>query len=329
MTSSNTSIRDEIIQLLRLQERFAIVSHLRPDGDSIGSALALGLALENLGKAPLVVVKDSIPRAYSNLPGIEKVVSLDNLKGDFDAVILLDCTGFDRTGISGLDRYYSINIDHHPGEHGQTDLEWVDASAAAVGELVYDLAKELGQLTPEICENLYVAISTDTGSFQFSNTTERSFSIAAELVSHGASPGKIAEKVYLSQPYARIRLLAKVLETLQIHPSGQIAWISLSQPVLRDTGAQPGDTEGMVNLPLSITGVSLVAFFREEQPSEYRISLRSKDDRDVASVARALGGGGHKNAAGVSLKGSLKGVQSQVIGKLEELLHGELKSTVD
>ena len=312
---------DEIVHFIRRHQRFAITSHARPDGDSIGSELGLALALEQLGKTVDVFNADSHPRAFALLPGVEKIRVTDQLSGDYQALFVLECNDLNRPNLANLDHYYLINIDHHPNSQPFADLNWVDTSAAAVGEMIYRLIKSLDiKLTPEISTNLYVAILTDTGSFQFSNTQAQTFQIAGDLVASGADPGRIAQTVYMSQPHSKVRLVAQVLNTLELHPCKKIAWILLTQQMLEQTGASPHDTEGIVNHPLFIENVEMAALFREENNGGFRVSLRSKNNHDVGSVAERFGGGGHKNAAGFSVDGDFCEVRDRVIAELERLL---------
>ncbi len=312
---------DEIVRFVRAHNRFAITSHARPDGDAIGSELGLALALRKLSKTADVINADPHPQAYALLPGADTILIADRIENHYDGIFVLECGDLDRSGIKDLDPYYIINIDHHPKTKPFGDLNWLDSLASAVGEMIYHLAKRLnGSLTREISINLYAAILTDTGSFQFSNTRPETFVVVSDLVASGADPSAIAQMVYMNQPHNKIRLLAKVLTTLEMHPSKKIAWITMTQAVLKKTGASSHETEGIVNHPLSIRGVVMVAFFHQIAKAAYRVSLRSKDDYDVGSLAQLFGGGGHKNAAGFSLQGSLKEVQDKVISAMERLL---------
>ncbi len=307
----------EIVEFVKRHHSFAVLSHSRPDGDSLGSSLALGCALKQLGKQVDILQADPVPEAYSRLPAVDLVRVDSDLRGDYDSLIVLECSDLARTGLGSLLDNHVINIDHHSNTDPFGDLNWVDDSAAAVAELVYELILTLeAEITPSIASNLYAAILTDTGSFQFSNTTRKTFSITAELVSKGARPAEIASAVYMSQPLARIKLLVEVLGTLQVHPTKPIAWILLTREMLRKTGASKDLTEGFVNYPLSLNGVHAVAFFREDGSDTTRVSLRSKGRLDVATIARHWGGGGHKNAAGLTVSASLPDAVEQVVGEL-------------
>ena len=307
----------KIVEFVGRHHSFAVLSHSRADGDSIGSSVALGCALKQLGKQVDILQADPVPEAYSRLPAMDLVRVDSDLRGDYDSLIVLECNDLARTGLGNLHANHVINIDHHSNTDPFGDLNWVDDSAAAVAELVYELILVLeAKITPSIASNLYAAILTDTGSFQFSNTTFKTFSIAADLVSKGARPGEIAGSVYMSQPLSSIKLLVEVLGTLQVHPTKPIAWILLTREMLHKTGASKDLTEGFVNYPLSLHGVQMVAFFREESSDTTRVSLRSSGPLDVADIARHWGGGGHRNAAGLTVSASLPEAIEQIVGEL-------------
>ena len=311
----------EIVRFTHSHHRFAVTSHARPDGDSIGSQLAWAMALKNLGKEVMVVNADPCPRPYTELPGSYKIQVAPHLEGSYDGVFVLECNDLARTGVGNLDRYTIINIDHHPKTQPFGDLNWLDSSAAAVGEMIYRLIQKLDlALNAEMASNLYAAILTDTGSFQFSNTRAETFTIVSDLVAAGADPGQLAQLIYQSQPLGKVKLLARLLSGLQLDPSQSIAWITLTRQMLAETGTSLQDTESLVNHPLSIDGVALVAFFREEGTGRYRVSLRSKGEVDVGEVAARFGGGGHQNAAGLSVEGTLEEVEQRVVSELRRLI---------
>lgn len=320
---------DDIIQFIKDHDRFVITSHARPDGDAIGSELGLALILEKLGKTAHIFNADPHPRPYQSLPGIERIEVTHKVEGNYDGLFVLECNNLERTNLQGLDQYFVINIEHHPKTEPFGDLNWLDDSAAALGEMIYELAQGLPvQLTPEIATNLYVAIFTDTGSFQYSNTRAKTFLITGELVNQGASPSAIAQAVYMTRPYARLQILGMLLNTLQVH-SSRIASITLTQEMLEKTGASANDMEGIVDYPLSMEGIALAAFFREEANGQYRVSLRSKNHYDVSIVASHFGGGGHKNAAGLAVEGSFQEVVGKVVLELEKLLDGKYEPPLE
>lgn len=310
-----------IAQFIRENERFLITSHSRPDGDSIGTALALAEALRIAGKTVHIVNADPAPGNYKTLPGLDTIEIASTADGEYDALIILECGDLERSGVSGLERYYCINIDHHLKNDNYGQLNWVDPTAAAVAEMIFKLIRELGiPISADVATNLYVAILTDTGSFQFSNTTAATFRIASELVDAGASPELTSRAVLMSQPESKLRLLAKLLNTLDFDESRKISWIKLDRKILEETGAAPNDTEGIVNYPLSVEGVQICAFFREEGERFFRVSLRSKGEANVSVVAERFGGGGHRNAAGLSIEGTFEDVRKQIVDQLTLLL---------
>ncbi len=309
----------QIVEFVGGHHSFAILSHTRADGDSIGSSVALGCALRQLGKQVDILQADPVPTVYKGLPDADLVRIDRELCGDYDSLIVLECNDLARTGLGNLRDRHVINIDHHPNTDPFGDLNWIDDSAAAVAELVYELILTLGaEITPSIASNLYAAILTDTGSFQFSNTTRKTFSITADLVSKGAGPAEIAGAVYMSQPLSRLMLLVEVLGTIQVHSTKPIAWILLTRDMLDKTGATREMTEGFVNFPLSLKKVRAVAFFREEGSRTTRVSLRSKGVLDVAKIARHWGGGGHRNAAGLTVSASLPEAVEKVVKELDD-----------
>lgn len=309
----------QVIELVEKYERFAITSHIRPDGDSMGSSLALCWILRGLKKNAEVIMCDQVPHAYSRLPGAENVRVVKDIDRKYDAVFVIECSDVTRPGLPGLKDQFVVNIDHHSTTALFGDLNWIDSTAAAVGEMIYNLAKAIGaRITPEIASCVYAALLTDTGSFHFSNTTERTFKIASELVRHGAQPAKLSQAIFYNYPYAKVRLVGEVLSTLERDESGRIAWITMTKDVMEKTGASEDDSDGIINYPLTVGDVEAVAFFRELPDSYYRISLRSKNRVNVARVAEHFGGGGHCNAAGFTVKADYDQLSRDVIQGLKE-----------
>ncbi len=312
----------EISQFIRDHNYFLITSHARPDGDALGSELGLALALESIGKRVEVINHDPHPSTYAELPGIEKIVIANQVPDlKYDGALVLECGDAKRPELADLEQLRLVNIDHHVTNQNFGFLNWNDTSAAAVGEMVYRLLTEMEvPLDARIATNLYIALFTDTGSFQYRGTTAESLEVAAALVRAGADPAFAARIIYNSNPYEKVRLLASVLSTLQRDPSGQIAWIRLTDAMLKESGANKADTEGLVNYPLSIKEVQVVAFFREDGNGSFRVSLRSKGDIDVSAVAHRFGGGGHPNASGFGLTGSYSEVLEKVLQQLRPLV---------
>ncbi|MBL8167192.1 MAG: bifunctional oligoribonuclease/PAP phosphatase NrnA [Acidobacteria bacterium] len=309
----------QVIELIEKHERFAITSHIRPDGDSLGSSLALCWILRGLKKDAEVIMCDHVPHAYRKLPGAEDVRVVKDIDRSYDAVFVIECSDVDRPGLPSLKDQFVVNIDHHSTTALFGDLNWIDSTAAAVGEMIYNLAKAIGsKISSEIASCVYAALLTDTGSFHFSNTTERTFKIASELVRHGAQPAKLSQAIFYNYPYAKVRLVGAVLSTLQRDETGRIAWIKMSKDAMSQTGATEDDSDGIINYPLTVGDVEAVAFFRELPNDTYRISLRSKNRVNVARVAEQFGGGGHANAAGFTIKANFETLSSEVIEKLKD-----------
>jgi phosphoesterase RecJ-like protein len=243
------------------------------------------------------------------------------VQGEFDAAIVMECGDLSRTGVEGFEKYFIINIDHHPGNTLYGALNWFDDGAAACGELVFELIEALGvTLTPEIATHVYIAILTDTGGFHFSHITPRTFEICRRCVEAGARPEAIARAIYDSSTMGRLRLMGAVLHDLEFEAGGRAVVANLSLQLLKQTGATHDDSEGLINIPLSVKEIVAVAFFKEVTPDCYRISLRSKGLVDVNRVAALFGGGGHRNAAGCSLEGPYPDVRRKLVSALEHAL---------
>ncbi len=295
-----TRIADE----LRGRQRFLLTSHVRPDGDSIGSQVALAYALDRLGKTVRIVNRDPAGPGLQAFPGVTSIDIADRADGDYDAVIVLECGDLSRTGVEGLERHFVINIDHHPGNAMFGAINWFDGSAAACGEMVFDIIAALGvPLTVDMATHIYLAILTDTGSFHYSSISPRTFDICRQTLEAGIDPVTIARTVFDSNNVGRLKLFGAVLSSIQLDESGRLAIIYLDREMARQTGGTYDDTEGLINLPLTVKEIQAVAFFKEWDNGEYRVSLRSKGEIDVCAVAKRFGGGGHKNASGCTVPG--------------------------
>lgn len=308
----------QVVELIEQKKRFLITSHVRPDGDGLGSGLALYWMLKSLQKEALVILHDPVPPAYNVLPGSELVLVQPDVTELFDGAFVMECSDVDRPGLGGLKHQFVINIDHHSTTQPFGDINWIDSTSAAVGEMIYNLCKALGvEVSKEIAECIYTALLTDTGSFHFSNTTERTLKIASELVRRGVEPARISQALFYSYPFSRVRLLGIVLSTIQRDDTGQIAWITMDREMIEAAEAAEEDADGIVNYALSVADVKAVAFFKELSPGVYRISLRSKGKNNVAKIAELFGGGGHRNAAGCRIEGDFEDVKRRVIESLQ------------
>ena len=307
-------IHDEVLR----RQRFLLTSHLKPDGDSIGSQMAMAYALRALGKDVRVVNCDPALPALQTFPGVSEIEIADHVEGDYDAVIVMECSDLARTGVSGLERYFIVNVDHHPGNAMYGAVNWFDAGAAACGEMVFDVIRSLGvPLTREIATHIYVAILTDTGSFHHSGISPRTFDICRQTLEAGIDPVAIARSVFDTNNIGRLRLFGAVLGSVEIDASGRLAAICLNRAMARASGGTYDDIEGLINVPLTVKEIQVVVFFKEWEPNEYRVSLRSKGSIDVGGVAKQFGGGGHKNASGCTVLGSLPDVRQQVMPLVE------------
>jgi phosphoesterase RecJ-like protein len=305
----------EVLRQIEGRQRFLLTSHARPDGDAVGSALACCQILRGMGKYADVVLRDGVPRIYGPLPFAGEVLQADRVNGNYDAAIILECDGIRRTGLDGLQNRFLINIDHHPSGRPFADVNWIDPKAVATAELVYRLGREAGiKISPEIATCLYTAVMTDTGSFMFEGTNERTFALARELVLAGADPVRCARNIYFAHSTAKMRLLGAALSNL--HREQHLAWIWVTHEQMERAGAKEEDCEGLVNYVLSIQDVEVAAFFRELPDERFRVSLRSKGRLNVAAIAEKFGGGGHECASGLSVDGPLALAVAQVIGQL-------------
>ena len=315
----------EIAGVLREHQRFAVLSHVRPDGDALGSQLALGLALKHLGKDVAIWNEDGMLDKYSFVPRGELLTKPPAEPQDFDVVVALDTAIENRLG-TARDAIGSaktcINIDHHPSNPGYGDLVYIDADAPATGQIIFELIKsEHLPFDRDIAENLYVAISTDTGSFQYPNTTARTFEIAAELIHAGVDVGSISQKLYESYPRRRVELLRELLDTMRFDAAGKIASFKLSLATASRLGVLPEDNEGLIDHLRAIRGVIVAVFFEELQDGKVRVSMRSKDEAaDVCAICKQFGGGGHTLAAGARARGSLSEVEQRVLAAVNDAI---------
>jgi phosphoesterase RecJ-like protein len=309
----------QVVELIESKRRFAITSHIRPDGDSLGSSLGLYWLLRALDKEVEVIMRDPVPHAYQQLPGAQDVKVMPAVNPSYNAVFVIECSDITRPGLIELEKQCVVNIDHHSTTALFGKINWIDSTASAVGEMIYNLCKATGvRVTKEIAECVYTALITDTGSFHYSNTTERTFKVASELVRTGVKPAKTAEAVFASYPWSRIELMAAVLSTARRDETGHVACMRQSLEMQARAKASDEDADGFVNYPLTVEEVEAVAMLKECEPGIYRTSLRSKGDVNVAKVAERFGGGGHRNAAGCTLKGSWEEAESEIVALLQD-----------
>ena len=324
MTMTTRAAEDvlaQIVDVMQSRQRFVVVSHSRPDGDAVGSSLAMAYALRHLGKQVRVVSRDAPPQPMLVFPGVAEIDVTSRVDSPGDAVIVMECGDLKRTGVDGLEAGFVINIDHHPGNTMYGAINWFDISASACGEMVFDLICALGvPLTVEIATHVYIAILTDTGSFHYSNITPRTFDICRQCVDAGVSPPAVARSIFDSNNLGRLKLFGAVLNAMQLDPSGHVATLCVTQQLARESGGTYEDTDGLINLPLTVKEILAVSFFKEQGPDDWRISLRSKGDIDINAIAKEFGGGGHKNASGCSARGDLPALKKLFERKLLEAI---------
>jgi bifunctional oligoribonuclease and PAP phosphatase NrnA len=313
--SASTSRIDQMIKILRHGKRFLVCSHCRPDGDAVGSVLAMGMFLKQLGKQVDLVMADSIPKIHCKLPGAEEICTARIVHGPYDAVILLECDELERTKIRDLEQFFLVNIDHHATGREYANLNWIDRGAASVGEMVYRLVKAAGaRITPQMATCLYTTVLTDTGGFRYGSMQASTFDLARELVAAGADPVQIAQNVYFSSPASKLLLLGVALGNLK--REGQLAWLWVTRQDMVHAGATEEDCEGIVNFALGVSGVEAAVFLHELPEQSIRLSLRSKGRVNVAAIAAQLGGGGHRSAAGCTLEGTLVSAIDKILVQL-------------
>jgi phosphoesterase RecJ-like protein len=321
---------DRVIEEIHKGNRFLVISHVNPEGDAVGSTLGLSLALRGLGKEVTSYLEDPIPEVYRFLPGADEVAGNLDVSTKYDAVFAVDCGEKERLG-KGFNNLEAggtlINIDHHRTNDRFGDINVVEPDACAAGELIYDLLKAASiEITKEVAENLYVAIHTDTGSFRYSATSPAAFRKAGDLVEAGVDPWEITEQVYESFPFERYRLLANVLATLERSSDGKVASMVVTEEMLTSLGVTKELIDGFINYGRSIKGVQVAVMIRETGVDRYKVSFRSKGSIDVATISHNFGGGGHINAAGCNLEGSLDAVRAKVIAAAEGAVReGEMK----
>lgn len=315
------------VERLRRARRILLTCHRNPDGDAIGSELALAELAAALGVEAVIVNHDPAPATLVELPGAGKVTvsgSLDESFLDgFDLVVTVECPGLDRCGFDNLEGRPILNIDHHLANPAYGEVNYLDEEAPAVGEMVWSMYKAAGVAPgPEAATNTYVALVTDTGDFRYSNARPRAFVAAAEMVEAGAEPPTVSEWVNDGRTAASVRLLGEALKTLRFVCGGRLASLAVDEDAFARAGADSTDTEEIINIPRAVSGVEAVVFCKQWEPGIVKVSLRSRGDVDVRSVAATFDGGGHTNAAGCTIQGDLETARTRLEAVLIETLGG-------
>ena len=311
--------------MIRDAQRILFFMHVQPDGDSIGSTLGMIRALRQMGKEAVMVGVDPIPPMYHFLPGWDSYrVEWQEVSGEWDLSCFLDCGDLERVGdaLPAVQRgRRTLNVDHHATNSAFAEFNYLDFSAAAVGELAYRILREIGAaIDPETALCLYTSLVTDTGGFRYDSTGPSTHRVAADLIELGARPYDVAQAIFETESLPRLALLARALQTLQLDGGGRVAWMVITQQMLKEAGAEDHDAEGVVNYARAVAGVEVGILFKETPDGRVRVSLRSRKTADVGVVAKGFGGGGHARAAGCTLYTSLDEAVDQVVAAVKAVL---------
>ena len=318
-----TASFEQIGDVIRRHQSFVLLSHVRPDGDAIGSQLALGFSLLAIGKSVRMFNEDGLPENLAFLRGSERIERPPTEPVDVEVVIALDTATRPRLGDGCLHAASKgqlwLNIDHHISNPQYGDLNLIDATSPATGEILYELITALDLPLPEESRDaLYVAVSTDTGSFQYPSTTAKTYDMAADLIRRGLEVGKVNSQTYDNHPFRRLELLRALLNTLEVTADGMVAHWTLYEKVRIDLALNAEDSEGLIDVIRAIRGVQVAVFFEELPDGRSRVSMRSKDRRyDVCQIASEFGGGGHSLAAGIRMKDPIEQTKARVLAAIQ------------
>lgn len=322
MPENNTTA--EIVSAIRTAQRIAVVAHVRPDGDAVGSVLGLALSLRAMGKEVIALLEDGVPQNLAFLPGTETILQPGSEPLNVDIAIVLDTATHERIGENCKALLNPVpllvNIDHHPTNPGYGRLNLIDAASPATGQIIYNLLSEHGlPIDDAVRQNLFIAISTDTGSFQYSSTNARTHLIVAEMIEAGLDTARLAQLVYQSYPLRRLELMRAMLNEMQFLAEGRIVSWQLTQKLMDDIAMQPGDTEGLNDTLRMIDSVVSCVIFEDVPGGKVRVSARSKDARvDVSTVCGQFGGGGHRMASGARMRGPIGEAAENFLKALED-----------
>lgn len=322
-------IHKKIQSFINEAQSILITSHIDPDGDSLGSILALYNYIGSLNKKVVILIEGDIPEKYRALPGVKDITNIKNYKknGKFDLAIVLECPNIKRSG--SVKQFLNndvkiINIDHHPDNEHYGDVEYINDGAAAVGEILTEYFMDIDfNIDSDTASVLYAAIMTDTGRFRFSSTTRRTMEIAGVLIEKGANPRKICDEIYLSLSEEVLKLAGYVLSNMELFENGQICLVALDESRLKNQNG-PVDTEGMAEFTLYGKDVRVGGFLREINNSCTKVSLRSRESINVSELAHKYGGGGHVNASGYVVDLSINDARERLLKELREIVNGSV-----
>ena len=318
------------VEIVRAGRRFLLTTHVRPDGDAVGSVLAMAAALEQLGKNATIVTAFELPRRLRFLDPDQKIQRLGaqvapEQLGEFDVLMVLDTAAWAQLGETGdvirRTRALKVVLDHHASSDDLGAEVFKDAEAEATGRLVFDAAQQLGvEITAPMAEALFVALATDTGWFRFASTTTETLRLAARLTEAGAVPHRLYKNIYENDSPGRLRLLGRAMARTQTEPDGRLIYTWLTQQDFAESSAVPTDSEDIINLTLSVGGTEAAVILVEQQTGGFKISFRSRSDLDCARIAEQFGGGGHRNAAGAFLPDSLDAARAKVLDAVRKAM---------
>lgn len=315
---------DKIADAISKSDNIALLPHVAADGDALGSSFALALAISGRGKKVRVLLEEEIPYVYSFLPGADLASVYEKRENPFDTVIAIDCGDVGRLG-KRADVFdgarITANIDHHPTNTGFAVHCYIDTAAAATGEIIYKLLGIMGlKLDKNIATSLYVAITTDTGGFRYSNTTPHTHELAADLLRAGVDVAEVTQRVFDATSYEKVKLTSEAINTLELYESGRIAVMAVPGDLIRKTGAKDEDFDGIINVARNIRGVEVAAMLRQWDNGEIKVNLRSNSTFDVSAIASMYKGGGHKKAAGYTTAGTLEAAKNRLLDDIREVL---------
>lgn len=322
MKKKTTNIR-EVVEVIDKADNILILPHILPDGDTIGSSIALYLALKKIGKHPFILLNEELPYNIQFLP-CEHVFNEVDESLSFDLVISTDCSDLDRLGDRNEYVYRaknSLNIDHHITNTYFADINIVDPKAAATGEIVYFLIKALGvSITKDMATCLYAALSTDTGSFKYDNTSAQTHRIVAELLEKDVDLNFVTTQIYQNKPLHRVKLLSEVLNTLEFYFNNKLAVLYITEEMMDKVGVKAEDTDGIIEFARDISGVEVGVLLKEMGKNKIKVGFRAKSDVDVSEIASAFHGGGHKKASGCTIHDNMENAKRLVVERMENYL---------
>jgi len=318
----------KVIASIKRNKSFLITTHIGLEGDALGSEIAFYRLVKKLGKSAYMVNDDYIPDNYKFLPGTEKIIRFGKKlkKIEFDCFVILDCSNLFRCGNAGMllgDQQSIVNIDHHPSNARFGSVNWIEPKVSSTAQMIYELYRGMSvKLDKEAATALYVGIMTDTGSFRYTNTSSYTLKIASELMQHKFNISDIYKKIYENMPFCEIKLLMAILPKVRLDGRGKIAWCKIKRELLRGKRISFDLPEYILSFARAIKGVEIAVLFKEspDKKDEIRVNLRSQGKADVNRIASFFGGGGHKTASGVTIKGSLTEVKKKVLAKIKENL---------